>query len=183
MTNYWILFMSSLLIIIYIIMNNNKNIHPIYMILLIMIYTITITLIMSMWSPTYIFSIMLFLIMISGLLIMFLYFASLISNEKSKIKIFHWTLMIFLMNFSLIIYAIYTLNPTSTPMMPHSMYPLFMTKYSFLNTNPQPFMNISLIYMYPWNYITLLSMFFLLVTLFSIIKICSKKSFSLRKIS
>lgn len=159
---------------------NIKN-HPITIIITILIYRSLICINISLWKINYILSIFLFLIIIRGLLIIFLYFSSLISNEQSKIKpniILIFTLLIYLINTIILILQSYSYNLLS----------IFIYKYKFHENlsiyqfNKFTFNNILNLYEYPINNITILSIFYLLFSLFIIIKICSSKFSSLRKI-
>lgn len=181
MTNYYYLFyISIILIVIYLIINNNIKIHPIYLILIILIYTIIISLILSIWRFNFIYSIILFLIIIRGLLIIFLYFSRLISNEQNNINLSPLILTPFLINSFALYYLL--INSPSLSFLKFTIY--YSSENNILFNNPNnPFHNISIIYIYPYINLTLLRIFYLLITLFTTIKICSIKSFSLRKIS
>nr|YP_010872859.1 NADH dehydrogenase subunit 6 [Pheidole pieli]WGV34053.1 NADH dehydrogenase subunit 6 [Pheidole pieli] len=163
----------TILMILYILMTN--YLHPIFILILTMIYSGLICLMMSMWSYNFLYSIMLFLIMISGMLIMFLYFTSLISNNQTKFTInlplmfsFFFNIFIFLLMMkSNSNYLTYNFNETCMSLL--------------LNNNL--FNNISYIYSYPYSNITLICIIYLLLTLFTIIKICSIKMSTLRKLN
>lgn len=163
-------------IILFFILNINN--HPIIIIIIILIYTSIICLNISLWKPNYIFSIFLFLIIIRGLLIIFLYFSRIISNVEFKIKLNPIIIFIFLIN---LITSFYFLKSNSIN--------LFIYKYKFhenssiIYINKITFNNILNLYEYPINNLTTLSIFYLLFALFIIIKICSSKSSSLRKIN
>lgn len=152
-----------------------KNNHPIFIIINLIIYRLLICIIISTWTYNFIYSIIIFLIIIRGLLIIFLYFSRLISNEKNRIKNnkLIWTNII--INLTLIIYII--LN-TKT-------FPAFYSQENqpILLINNPTFSNIFKIYNHPFNNLTLICIIFLLTSLIIIIKICSIKSSPLRKIS
>lgn len=162
--------------ILYLLMNISN--HPVIIIIILLIYRSIICLNISLWKSNFILSIFLFLIIIRGLLIIFLYFSSLISNERFKLKINYYLLIFFPINITFF-YLIIKINSSN----------LFIYKYKFhenlsiFSTNKINFNNILNIYEYPLNNLTILSMFYLLLSLFSIIKICSLKSISLRKIN
>nr|YP_010334247.1 NADH dehydrogenase subunit 6 [Crematogaster matsumurai]UNH90056.1 NADH dehydrogenase subunit 6 [Crematogaster matsumurai] len=153
--------------------------HPIYLIILLMFYSLMTCFLMSMWSSNFMYSIMIFLIMISGILIIFLYFSSLISNEQNKISWSPYLLSNLLLNF---IFLIFIYSKKYTYMYPSMSTSLNLSPLYTSNLTPQ-FLNIMKIFIYPNNYMTLISMFYLLTSLFIIIKICSLKSSSLRKIN
>nr|AWN56163.1 NADH dehydrogenase subunit 6 [Cardiocondyla obscurior] len=165
--------MSILLMILFFI--NMKSIHPIHLIISLIFYALMICVTLSIQSYNFMFSIMFFMMMISGLLIIFLYFASLISNEQNKL-IFSTPLIINkLMN--MLITLIFFLN-----LFKYNFYYMFETNQMFLINSPL-FLNIFNIFNYPFNNFTLLSMIYLLIVLFSIIKICSIKTSSFRKLN
>nr|YP_010596870.1 NADH dehydrogenase subunit 6 [Formica glauca]QNV11994.1 NADH dehydrogenase subunit 6 [Formica rufibarbis]QOY24479.1 NADH dehydrogenase subunit 6 [Formica sp. DM656]QOY24506.1 NADH dehydrogenase subunit 6 [Formica sp. DM659]WAK85258.1 NADH dehydrogenase subunit 6 [Formica glauca] len=175
--NIFIMFL--MLMNLFILIMNIMLIHPIIIIIFMLIYSSIICINMSLWKSNYLYSIMLFLIMISGLLIIFLYFSSLISNEQINFKLNKFMFLSFIINFMIFLYLNSKLN----------FFYLLMKKYNFsesnylMKFNEMNFQNILYLYEYPFNNITISSMFYLLITLFSIIKICSTKSISMRKIN
>lgn len=169
-----ILFFFTILIFIL-----NINNHPITIIIIILIYSTLTCLNISLWKPNYILSIFLFLIIIRGLLIIFLYFSRLISNAKFILKFNLLTITPFIINIIFLYYLLKFSNSSN----------LFIYKYKFHENSPIfhinkiTFNNILNLYEYPINNLTTLSIFYLLFALFAIIKICSSKSSSLRKIN
>lgn len=165
-----------ILLIIFTILTN--FIHPIYFIIILLFYAITICLIMSIWKFTYIYSIIIFIIIISGLLIIFIYFARLISNEQNKLM---WNILL-LINISLnSIFFLWIINSPPQSNLIFIPYNSLETIPTFKN-NVIPFQNITEIYNYPYCNLTLIRIFFLLISLFLVIKITSIKASSLRKI-
>lgn len=152
------------------------NLHPVFLIIILLFYTIVTCLVISIWTYNFIFSIILYLVIISGLLIIFIYFSSLISNEKiqvpfktSNLLFVCWILVILLMPLAKIL--------DYTPIYQN------MENFPLHHVKNNLFYNISMIYSHPFINLTFLAVIFLLITLFIIIKICSKKSSSLRKIN
>lgn len=97
LSNIFLLIMFSLLFFItFIILINLFNISTI--IILLIIYSLLIFINLSYWSKNYIYSIILFLTLISGLLIIFLYFTSLISNIKNNFYVKPILILTFLIN-------------------------------------------------------------------------------------
>lgn len=173
--NYIINFLIILIIlIIYNFITN--NIHPTLIIILILIYRISIRTLISMWSHTFIYSIILFLIIVRGLLIIFLYFSRLISNEKNTL---HPNLFLNLL--FIIIIILLLIFPLKT----HFKFILNINLENnpLIYINHNIFYNILKIYTYPFNNFTFLCILYLIISLFSIIKICSIKYSSLRKIN
>nr|YP_010872885.1 NADH dehydrogenase subunit 6 [Pheidole yeensis]WGV34079.1 NADH dehydrogenase subunit 6 [Pheidole yeensis] len=172
-TYFQFLLFTIILLIIYMLVIN--FIHPIFIFILVMIYSSIISIMMSIWSNNFLYSIMLFLIMISGMLIMFLYFSSLISNDQTKFK-FNLPLMLsFFLNIIILMYLFKYIFK----------YPIYnfneMSMYFLLNTNL--YNNIIHIFSHPYTNITMICILYLLLTLFTIIKICSTKSSTLRKLN
>lgn len=164
-------------LIFYLLINISN--HPVIIIITLLIYRSIICLNISIWKSNYILSIFLFLMIISGLLIIFLYFSSLISNVQFKIKINFTFTFLFISN---IIFFYFLININSLNLSPYKY--KFHENSSIFFINKINFNNIINLYEYPLNNLTILSIFYLLISLFSIIKICSLKSItSLRKIN
>lgn len=160
-------------IILYILIIN--YIHPIYILILIIIYRRIICFIISSWSYNFIYSIILFLIIIRGILIIFLYFSRLISNDQIKFKINLPLLIRFFLNIIILLYLTKYLNYTIT-----YNFNEILISYQINNNT---FNNIIHIFSYPYRNITIICILYLLLTLFTIIKICSIKTSTLRKLN
>lgn len=170
-------FLIILIILIIFILSTNNNLHPITLIIFLLFYTSSTCLIISLWKDNFIFSIIIFLIIIRGLLIIFLYFSSLISNEQFKFSLNFFSLTRIIFNVIILSF----LSPLFLSTLTSSFYPL--ESKSLVTINQPLFYNITKIYLYPYNNITIICILFLLISLFLIIKVCSIKSSSLRKIS
>nr|YP_010872924.1 NADH dehydrogenase subunit 6 [Pheidole fervida]WGV34118.1 NADH dehydrogenase subunit 6 [Pheidole fervida] len=168
-------FFLLIIILLIIFMMTINYLHPIFMLLLIMLYSSIICLIMSIWSHNFMYSIMLFLIMISGMLIMFLYFSSLISNDQTK----------FIINFPLMLSFFFNIIILLFMTKYFIIYPMYNFNEMYMSTilNDNLFNNIIHIFSYPYSNITMICILYLLLTLFTIIKICSTKSSTLRKLN
>lgn len=166
-----IIILLTLILIIIIILISNHYLHPIALISLILIYSRLACIVITLRSFNYIFSIIIFLIIIRGILILFLYFASLISNEQYKI-----TLKLPIILRSILTIITYKYNFSNSPHPSYDHYPLIKLENC-------PLQYIFKLYDYPYNYITLICILFLLISLFLIIKIRSLKSSPLRKIN
>lgn len=169
------LYFFILIIILWIIIYSS---HPIFITLLLITYRILICLNISKWRKNFIYSIILFLIIISGLLIIFLYFSSLISNEQ--IIIFYNLNLFYIFIINLILFYLIYFNKN---FLINLYFSISKEINSFYNINYKPFINIINLYEYPFNNLTILCIIFLLISLFSIIKLCSTKSSPIRKIS
>nr|YP_010341311.1 NADH dehydrogenase subunit 6 [Stenamma megamanni]UNZ99571.1 NADH dehydrogenase subunit 6 [Stenamma megamanni] len=181
MTKPLIFYFLSLLLLMFILYTLiYAPLHPMFMILLLILYTSIICTIMSMWTFNYIYSIIVFLMMISGMLIIFLYFSSLISNEQNKPRLTFPMLLNYLLNtiiFTFLLFSSPSLNffNLTNPNM-------HMESLTLPLTNTPTFTNTFMIYSHPFTNITILSILFLLLTLFIIIKLCNLKTMPLRKI-
>lgn len=171
--NYILSTICLLIILIFLII----KIHPIFLTIRLIIYTRLICLIISIWSFNFIYSIITFLIIIRGLLIIFIYFSRLIANEKRKITINIFILISLLLNYFFIMIRIFLNNFKS-----YSLYLSWELSNTFNILKYPIFNNILIIYNYPYTNITLICIIFLLLSLFIIIKISSIKFGSLRKI-
>lgn len=174
------LFLTICLILILIFMANNIYSHPIINIITIIIYRVLITLNISLWKINFIYSIILFLIIIRGLLIIFLYFSSLISNEQITLLLNNNKLFLITIILNIIFFIYYILNKKI-----YYFNIIYLTKESnpLFKINEKIFKNILSLYTYPFNNLTIICIIFLLISLFTIIKISSLKSKPLRKIS
>lgn len=171
--------MFILIILILILLINIINLHPISTISILLAYRLLICFNLSLWKSNFIYSIILFLIIIRGLLIIFLYFSRLISNEQNNFKLKNKFIFLrIILNIILLPILITKINLFN-----------FNKKYiynettSLLKSNKINFQNILNLYEYPFNNITIISILYLLISLFTVIKICSIKSTSIRKIN
>lgn len=188
MTNTFLLRILTWTILLRTIIALSLSLHPITIIILIIVYNIQILIIVyniqiclniSFLKQTYIFSLLYFLIIISGLLIIFLYFSSLISNEKSKNyynKPLLWITVTF--PFTIIFNYSYSPNLSNISHLPWNSLLTIPPKLPWIPYEE----TIPLIYFNPLINLTLLRIIFLLITLLSIIKISTPKIKSLRQI-
>nr|YP_010693305.1 NADH dehydrogenase subunit 6 [Bactrocera wuzhishana]WCB99149.1 NADH dehydrogenase subunit 6 [Bactrocera wuzhishana] len=155
---------SSMLIssLIFIQMN-----HPLAMGLMLLIQTVQICLITGLMAKSFWFSYVLFLIFLGGMLVLFIYVTSLASNEmfslSMKLTIMYSTLMLILMMTSMFI------DKTSTVSFIQNLETQPM--YNFNLITPENSLNLHKLYNYPTNFITILLMNYLLITLIAVVKI------------
>lgn len=172
-------FIIWLLIFLIIFIIINKIFHPIIIIILIIIFNLFRCLNISIWKLNFIYSIIIFLIIIRGLLIIFIYFSRLISNEQIKINFNFKSLWLLILNILIPLNIILTYNQFIFNQFNFIMFDSNPIKSIFINK----FINIINIYFYPLNNLTILTILFLLISFFTIIKInSSTHSFSIRKI-
>nr|YP_009754000.1 NADH dehydrogenase subunit 6 [Cheirotonus gestroi]QIT06609.1 NADH dehydrogenase subunit 6 [Cheirotonus gestroi] len=144
--------------------------HPLSMGLILLIQTLTVTLTAGFFSHNYWFSYILFLVLIGGMLVLFIYMTSVASNEKfvysPKTKI----VMIISATMSI---PILMINP---------LFANLNTMTSETFNNPKTFeLSLNKFINMPSNMILYLLIIYLLVTLIAIVKITSMKTGPLRQ--
>nr|QRV62660.1 NADH dehydrogenase subunit 6 [Stictonectes samai] len=141
--------------------------HPMSMGLIIIMQTIMIALITGMYSYTFWFSYILFLIMIGGMLILFMYMTSLASNEKFKFSmklILASTLIIFIL-----LIMLFNDKSIINMMMKNSNMMEMLNNYTnFKNENLK---SLNMMYNKPNYMITMIMINYLLITLIAVVKI------------
>nr|YP_009695345.1 NADH dehydrogenase subunit 6 [Lamprigera yunnana]QEJ81510.1 NADH dehydrogenase subunit 6 [Lamprigera yunnana] len=95
----FIMMMLSLTSIMFLLTN-----HPLSMGLSLLCHTLLISMNSSLLSSNFWYSYILFLIMIGGLMILFIYMTSIASNEKFKLKNITIIMMFLIMMFSIIVF-------------------------------------------------------------------------------
>uniref|UniRef100_A0A977P9K5 NADH-ubiquinone oxidoreductase chain 6 n=1 Tax=Coccotorus chaoi TaxID=2978103 RepID=A0A977P9K5_9CUCU len=162
-----LLILNSMFSMMFMIMN-----HPLSLGCILFIQTILICLYSSIFYFNYWFSYIIFLSMVGGLLVMFIYMTSLASNEKfsmPKSMMIFSTLMILMASTSLIfIDNFYSFL----------VYSSFNNLSQLLNLN-----NLSLAkyFNYPYMQMMIFLMFYLLITLIAVVKIIDKSLGTLRQ--
>nr|AXS65095.1 NADH dehydrogenase subunit 6 [Cucujoidea sp. 8 KM-2017] len=146
--------------------------HPLSLGFNLLIQTILISLITGLMNFNYWFSYILFLVMIGGMLILFIYMTSIASNKKFSISkpmilisILILTIMMFLYFFDDFFFSMFNINQE---MMYYSMNP--KNSYSL-----NKFMN------YPNMFMLTLIFIYLLISLIAVAKIASPKMGALRQ--
>nr|AND96260.1 NADH deshydrogenase subunit 6 [Onthophagus gracilipes] len=140
--------------------------HPLTMGLILLIQTINLSLYMGFLNMNYWYSYILFLIMIGGMLVLFIYMTSVASNEKffPSMKLFLFTMLMMMINLSLLL-----INN-----------PFYMTinnnykNFEYINLSLNKYFNL------PNSMIMFMLILYLLISLFAIVKITSFKKGSLR---
>nr|UPX88717.1 NADH dehydrogenase subunit 6 [Aphodius pedellus] len=150
--------------------------HPLSMGLTLLIQTIMVSLSVGFFSLSYWYSYILFLVMIGGMLVLFIYMTSVASNEmfvySSYIMIASWILLIFMLityfmmdNFSIYINNI---NLESSN---------YLTNTLNLNLSMNKYL------MFPTNFINYMIIMYLLITLIAVVKITDIKQGPLRQMN
>nr|YP_009689718.1 NADH dehydrogenase subunit 6 [Wyeomyia confusa]QEE94460.1 NADH dehydrogenase subunit 6 [Wyeomyia confusa] len=149
--------------------------HPLAMGLTLLIQTCLITLIMGIFTQTFWFSYILFLIFMGGMLVLFIYVTSLSSNEmfsfSIKLMLFFFLFYLLTIIWILLIDKSYMENFISNNEM--NLFPNF----SYIQ---EDIISLNKMYNFPNNLITILLINYLLLTLFMTVKITKKNYGSLR---
>nr|ARH54192.1 NADH dehydrogenase subunit 6 [Coleoptera sp. 1 AH-2016] len=153
---------------IFIILN-----HPLSMGSILLIQTITVALLSGYLFFNFWLSYILFLIMIGGLLVMFIYMTSIASNNKFQLPKF--SLIFMSINFMIMMITInYFLDNFFS-----NMINLMIPKLSWIDGIEN--LSLSKYFNYPSMFILITLMIYLLITLIAIVKIIEKKNLSLRQ--
>nr|AZL93357.1 NADH dehydrogenase subunit 6 [Pamphilius sp. ZJUH_2016023] len=143
--------------------------HPLSMSILLLIYTLLICLYIGMMSKTFWFSYILFLIMLGGMMVLFMYMTNMFSNEFFNINFKNLyfyiilMLMIYILMMNLIDYLISNLNLNNKEM------EMIYNNNFIMNYENNLLFNK--IYNYPTNLVTLLLIIYLFITLIVVVKI------------
>nr|QXE46440.1 NADH dehydrogenase subunit 6 [Cephalcia infumata] len=156
--------------------------HPLSMMIIIIIYTINICMMVGLINKTFWFSYILFLIMLGGMMILFMYMTNLISNKIIKFNFLMFIMFLLILMFMnmifIYIYNDYYLN-----------FYLNMNNKEMIKLNYNLLMNFELnmyinkIFMTNYNYISLMLISYLFINLIAIVKIINIKKGPLRIIN
>nr|UXW88440.1 NADH dehydrogenase subunit 6 [Henosepilachna vigintioctomaculata] len=145
--------------------------HPLSLGFFILIQTILISMMMGMFYNFW-YSYILFLIMIGGLLILFIYMTSIASNEKFKSNFY------LILNFSLIIFSTMVNSIQQKLNLNNFLYKNILTNQNDSNY----FLSMTKFLIFPQNKIFMFSIFYLLISMIASIKICKLNFGPLRQI-
>nr|QXG19222.1 NADH dehydrogenase subunit 6 [Drosophila ficusphila] len=159
------LMLYSLIFITSIIFLN--MIHPLAMGLTLLIQTIFICLLSGLMTKSFWYSYILFLIFLGGMLVLFIYVTSLASNEMFNLSI-KLTLISSSILFILFILS-FIIDKTSTSLflINNEMESIMKINSYFLENS----LSLNKLYNFPTNFITILLMNYLLITLIVVVKI------------
>nr|QMX85845.1 NADH dehydrogenase subunit 6 [Platencyrtus parkeri] len=160
-----------LMILINMIPSNYKNFHPMIMGMFLMTFTtlisinLSINLLYSWWSM------IIFIIIMGGLMILFLYFNSFINNMITSFKLMFFKNLMYKITTFIMFLIIYTFKSNKL---------IYWINY-FNNINQN--FNIILLYFHNFNYNYLFSIFYILISLNLTVKMIIKNKFMLRKLN
>lgn len=173
----YILLISSIsIILIYSFNFNNIKTHPLILISILIILLIISSLNIRLYINNHWFSFIIFIIIVGGIIVIFLYFIRFINNIKTSIK---WNLLKFIpiKFFFIIIITIIIINKINYSNWLFNFNEIIPLN-KIINFN---ILNLNYIFLYPKNLSTLLAIFYLLISLTIIVKICLIKKLTLRK--
>nr|QTC08159.1 NADH dehydrogenase subunit 6 [Parachauliodes japonicus] len=170
MTQLFLMSMNLLMNFNFITMN-----HPLAMGLILLIQTIFISLITGYMMQTFWFSYILFLIMLGGMLVLFIYMTSLASNE-----LFTFSMKSLLMN-SMIVTIILMMLYIYTPYL--NLLNLDMNKLNMMMINTENNIELLKLYNFPTMNLTLMLVIYLFLTLIIVVKITNINQGPLRQLN
>ena len=184
--NFFILFIFIIGIITNIFPNYNKNIHPLLIGITLLLLSIINSINLNIFINNHWYSYLMFLIIIGGILILFLYFTRFIINIKFKLKwnylktipikssiIILFLIILFIYNFNNINFSFFEFNENI------NLHKNFNNNLIYRNNLK------SIIYLYnnPIRILTLLLIIYLFFCLTLIVKFCLIKKKNIRKIN
>nr|ARH53828.1 NADH dehydrogenase subunit 6 [Elaphrus cupreus] len=167
------LIMNLSMTIIFLLLN-----HPLSMGLTLLIQTILISLMSGMFSYSYWFSYILFLVMLGGMLVLFIYMTSLASNEMFNFSMKLFTMIILFMILMIIMYMMIDYMMFNPLFKNSNLMEFFNEMKFFKNEN---IYTLNMIYNKPNNLITLMLVNYLFMTLIAVVKITNIKYGPLRQ--
>nr|QGR23965.1 NADH dehydrogenase subunit 6 [Drosophila antonietae] len=156
---YSLIFLTSIIFI--------NMIHPLAMGLTLLIQTILICLISGLMTKTFWFSYILFLIFLGGMLVLFIYVTSLASNEMFNLSLKLTVICSILLISSILLILL----------MDKNYFSFFLTNNEMQNISyiysyfPENSLSLNKLYNFPTNFVTILLMNYLLITLIVVVKI------------
>nr|YP_009180582.1 NADH dehydrogenase subunit 6 [Calameuta filiformis]ALM04138.1 NADH dehydrogenase subunit 6 [Calameuta filiformis] len=159
-----------------------KNTHPVELMVYLIMFSIIMCLKTSLLNKNFWFSYLLFLTMIGGILILFLYFVSTASNEMNNT--FKMNLGLFMSTFIAIFIILVTIMYMYDSFSIMLIEDMLNQNLMFSSPNWSNYNEFKMTQMFNINYkITLMIMLYLLFTLFSVMKMCMKMYGPLRQFS
>nr|WNV65532.1 NADH dehydrogenase subunit 6 [Cyanopterus ninghais] len=173
--------MDLIMIMIMILPSNLYYFHPLTMGLLLILYVIIITFKMNFILNNYWYSYILFLVMVGGLMILFMYFTSLMNNElfyfKLKYNIFH---MMKLMIYSFFFIYMILSNNYLNYILNMNYFEMKNFNYFFEFNSNNMYKNLMMDFSLSMNLYMIIYLFLMMV---SVVIICNKTKIPLRQMS
>nr|YP_010934904.1 NADH dehydrogenase subunit 6 [Tassonia gloriae]WKV28895.1 NADH dehydrogenase subunit 6 [Tassonia gloriae] len=174
--NFYIFLMTSfpiLLILITSFPSHYKNLHPLVLGLTLMIMNIFSSINISLLYNSSWWSFITFLIIVGGLMIIFMYFTSFISNLMTSIKLNFFKNLFFKNLLTILFFIILFMN--------FNMFSIDLSYIHQFQPNKNFTNNINQNYFYSMNIMIIISIIYLLIAMFMIVKMIILNKFSLRK--
>nr|YP_010710337.1 NADH dehydrogenase subunit 6 [Dyscolus montivagus]WCS92015.1 NADH dehydrogenase subunit 6 [Dyscolus montivagus] len=160
---YLLLLLSLTMTITFMFLN-----HPMSMGLILLIQTLLISLMSGMYSYSYWFSYILFLVMIGGMLVLFIYMTSLASNEMFNFSMKMSTFIMIMISIMLMSYFLIDYMYMNPLFKNSNMMEMINDMLMLKNEN---LISLNMIYNTPNNMITLMLVNYLFLTLIAVVKI------------
>nr|YP_009182965.1 NADH dehydrogenase subunit 6 [Drosophila formosana]AAF77380.1 NADH dehydrogenase subunit 6 [Drosophila simulans]AAF77391.1 NADH dehydrogenase subunit 6 [Drosophila simulans]AAF77405.1 NADH dehydrogenase subunit 6 [Drosophila simulans]AAF77418.1 NADH dehydrogenase subunit 6 [Drosophila simulans]AAF77431.1 NADH dehydrogenase subunit 6 [Drosophila simulans] len=142
-------------------------IHPLALGLTLLIQTIFVCMLTGLMTKSFWYSYILFLIFLGGMLVLFIYVTSLASNEMFNLSIKLTVFSSFILIFMLILSFIIDKTSSSLFLMNNDMQSIINMNSYFMENS----LSLNKLYNFPTNFITILLMNYLLITLIVVVKI------------
>nr|YP_009544261.1 NADH dehydrogenase subunit 6 [Simulium maculatum]AYO45669.1 NADH dehydrogenase subunit 6 [Simulium maculatum] len=141
--------------------------HPLAMGFMLLTQTLLISIVTGLLSKTFWFSYILFIVFLGGMLVLFIYVTSLASNEMFMMSMKTAQLLIMTLFISIITLIVID-NFSFSPFLSLLDMNSFPDPNSFINENT---INLNKLYNYPTNFLTILLINYLFLTLIAVVKV------------
>nr|QXG19573.1 NADH dehydrogenase subunit 6 [Drosophila teissieri] len=142
-------------------------IHPLALGLTLLIQTIFVCLLSGLMTKSFWYSYILFLIFLGGMLVLFIYVTSLASNEMFNLSIKLTLFSVFILFFMFILSMILDKTSITLFLMNNEMQSIIEMNSYFTENS----LSLNKLYNFPTNFVTILLMNYLLITLIVVVKI------------
>nr|AHG53580.1 NADH dehydrogenase subunit 6 [Drosophila yakuba] len=142
-------------------------IHPLALGLTLLIQTIFVCLLSGLMTKSFWYSYILFLIFLGGMLVLFIYVTSLASNEMFNLSIKLTLFSMFILFFMFILSMIIDKTSITLFLMNNEMQSIIEMNSYFTENS----LSLNKLYNFPTNFVTILLMNYLLITLIVVVKI------------
>nr|YP_010600866.1 NADH dehydrogenase subunit 6 [Binodoxys communis]WAL07397.1 NADH dehydrogenase subunit 6 [Binodoxys communis] len=181
MMNFYLMFFifNIIMFILMMIPSNLIKFHPLILSLMLTLYVIILSLFINLLGNNYWYSYLLFLVMIGGLMILFMYFTSIASNElmnfnKSYLLYFFIKILLFMGLF--LIFSFYS----DKMLFMNNFLDIYSMNYYMLNLKDFGIKNLYMDFSMDLNMYMILYLFF---TMISCVLVCMKLSVPFRQLN
>lgn len=168
--------LSLFIILIHSFPRNYKFTHPLIIITNLFLLLLISSIYLSIFINNHWYSYLIFIIIVGGIIVIFIYFIRFINNIKTsfkwiKLKNLPIKISILFITFRLTLFYLKTNNWNFN----------FNEIINLLNNNFNKSNNLSILYLIPINKSTLIAIIYILICMTIIVKICLNKKLTLRK--